>query len=122
MNLESDVFVLDPDYKPVPNDLITMKMLLAEKNYKRNLFSRHIITYSNGSIVSKHCAPWGDLDILHNEVFTIEKKFFNMNAELDSVLIKQYPVADNREYLIGPKFFLGWLDNKTMQDYEKFKA
>lgn len=116
MNIQKDVFVLEES----SNDRFTMKILLSEKNKKRSLFSRHILTYTNGSIVSKHCAPYGNLDLLSNDMFIIKRKFFNSNSELVNVLIEHAYSSSVREYLIGPDFFLGWLDTSALEISDKF--
>lgn len=103
-----DTLMLDPSVN-TPRDM--MMMLMSEKNAHRLIFSRDIRAYEKGTIVSKHCAPWGDFNILHNAVFEILRSVYDGTGQARFVLVRCIDGFErDREFLLEPAFFLGWLD------------
>lgn len=95
-----------------------MVLIMEDRDERRNLFSRDIRSYENGTLVSKHCAPWGNVNILHNNVFRILSRVFSTTGDVSYVIIREVGEGE-REFFIEPAFFAGWL---SLHDdaYEKF--
>lgn len=104
MNSDKDAFCLDPD-----NDRYDEHVsCYADIDAKRNVFAWGIDTYDHGVAISKHCGPWGELGVLNNQSFTIEKKIYNTKHNIVFVIIREVS-SPHREFLLEPAFFDGWL-------------
>ena len=109
-----DKFILDPNVR-VRGD--RMVLIMDDRNEQRNLFSRDLRSHENGTLVSKHCAPWGNTNVLHNNVFKILSRVFSSSGEVSFIHLRE--VGEKREFFIEPAFFAGWLDLND-DIYEKF--
>jgi hypothetical protein len=109
-----DKFILDPNVRAKGDRMV---LIMDDRNERRNLFSRDLRSHENGTLVSKHCAPWGDMNILHNNVFKILSRVFSSGGEVSFIHLRE--VGEKREFFIEPAFFAGWLDLND-DVYEKF--
>lgn len=112
LDRSKDAFLLDP----VVSENLFQVRRYADRNEDRHLFGRDIRSYKNGTTISKHCAPWGEVSLLCNEMFTVEKKIFRANGQVAFVMIRDN-APPHREYAIEPPFFQSWTDRAGMQAY-----
>lgn len=108
---EKDGYELDP----TQCDENCYSDLYAERNERRSLFARDLRSFKNGTSVFKHCLPWGQFNVLNNESFLIQMKFFNAYGEVTSIVLKDE--TTERIYSVEPKFFPGWSDPTCMKAY-----
>lgn len=115
-----DVLLLDAN----STDCISFIERYAAEDKKINLFARHIHSFKNGSIVSKHQTPFGDNARLCNELFVIMKKIYRADGTLASVILRESRHANQaihaREFMIKSAFFHGWVDCEALKVYEAF--
>lgn len=95
-----------------------MLLIQAERNARRNLFSRDIRSFDDHTVIFKNCAPWGEMNILHNCGFTVVGRVLRSNGDISFVIIRDE--ENEREFLIESSFFKGWTDAKMMDDYFQF--
>ena len=86
-----------------------------------NLFARSLCSYRKGSIVSKQCEPYGELDVFADGCFIVKKKFFRRDGQVKLVLLKKQS-SSSQFLLVAPPLFSGWTDTDAIgayQDYHK---
>jgi len=105
INSVKDAFLLDPNNKKCEPHVA----IFAKRDAQRNIFARHIRAYNYGVALKKHSAPYGELGVLNNQSFTIEKKIYNTQSDLAFVIVKEVS-SPYREFMIEPAFFNGWLN------------
>lgn len=105
INSAKDAFLLDPSNKKCELHVT----IFAKRDSQRNIFARHIRAYNYGIALNKHSAPYGELGVLNNQSFTIEKKIYNTQSDLAFVIVKEVS-SPYREFMLEPAFFNGWLD------------
>lgn len=110
-NKQEDAYFLDAS-KDEPS---VQGAILEERDKNRCVFSRDLTSYKNGDIVFKHCAPWGDANVLNNNGFIIMRKFFHASGDVVSVLLQESD--STKEFLVESPFFSGWTSAKMMMDY-----
>ena len=75
-------------------------------------YAKSILTYENGTEVSKHQGPWGDGASLHDQSFIITKKVFTRDGNV--IAVHLMCKEDRREYVINNSFFDCWIDAYTL--------
>ena len=93
--------------------------LLERVRPEASLHARNILTFENGTVVSKHQAPWGDNSCLYEKVFIINKKVFTLNGDVLAVHIRARD-DESREYVLNKAFFQGWLDAYSIEACHDF--
>lgn len=100
INSAKDAFLLDPSNKKCEPHVA----IFAKRDAQRNIFARHIRAYNYGVALNKHSAPYGELGVLSNQSFTIEKKIYNTQSDLAFVIVKEVS-SPYREFMLEPAFF-----------------
>lgn len=103
-----DAFLLDREWRGV--DFLEE----AEQRYfdAENAFARNIYTYDDGAVVTRHCEPWGDLNVLFTTEFTIEKRVYSANHSQPRFVHIREVIEPHREFCLEAPFFSGWLDEE----------
>lgn len=83
------------------------------------LLSRELQYFMNGTIVTKHCAPWGEEAVLCGRSFVIKTKIFDSNGTVSSIVITNQETP-SVTYSLQPTFFVGWADNAIRHSYDSF--
>lgn len=83
------------------------------------LLSRELQYFMNGTIVTKHCAPWGEEAVLCGRSFVIKTKIFDSNGTVSSIVITNQETP-SVTYSLQPAFFVGWADNAIRHSYDSF--
>ena len=109
---KADSLLLDSSAKYSPALNIGM---FSDMKRERNIFSRDIRSYKNGTFVFKNCSPWGDKAFLCNAVFQIKKKVFSADGEAYLVVLQDCDAK--KEYYIKAAFFSGWMDVKALDEF-----
>lgn len=112
---QPDMILLDPTVDQPSRQ----RNMFAAQNKERNIFSRNICSFKNGTPLLKHCAPWGEFSVLCEDSFILEKKCFGADGEVTSVVVKTRS-APKREYMLCPAFFAGWTDKATLEQYYSY--
>ena len=94
----------------------------SDEHYDIRLFCRDLRSYPNDSVVSKHCAPWGEFGIFSqpNQFFVVEKKFFISNGQVESILLSSVSEPTN-QLLVKFQFFEGWADQAALRAYKNYQ-
>ena len=114
-NSSKDALLLEPE----EDNILDHLLFDEEENEKIRLFARSIITYNEGTIIRKHCAPWGDNSFLTGKEFLILMKIFRHGGDIVLVIVQD--VNDNdRKFAVEPPFFDGWTDDVVLKCYDDF--
>jgi len=91
----------------------TNEVLYGDRERARNLFSRHLESYPNGSHVGKHCQPWGRFEMLRNEIFTLKQKSFDWRGQMVGALLE---TDSGAIFSIGSDYLFGWTSDAQMNE------
>lgn len=83
------------------------------------LLSRELQYFVNNTVVTKHCAPWGESAILCGRSFVIKTKIFNSDGSVSSIIVTNQE-SPSVSYSLKPAFFVGWADDAIRSSYDSF--
>lgn len=115
LDRKNDGFLLDPR----ATDTCEKMRRAAKINEQMSRFSRHIRTFKNGDIVTKHTRPFGQKCALYGNAFRINNKFYTGRSDLAFVIIVGVE-EPHREIILDAPFFSGWANSKCRQEYNDF--
>lgn len=86
---------------------------------KISLFTRDLRSYKKGSVISKRCGPFGELNVFGEGYFVVKKKFFNHDGQVSLILLKKE--SSGSQFLLAtPPLFGGWIDTDGMNAYLEY--
>lgn len=83
-----------------------------------NQYARDLRTYKNGTVVTKHLAPWGNASTLYDDSFVLVKKVFLYDGSVMEIHVKSQ--QNGQEYVLNDTFFPGWIDLYTLNAHYNY--
>jgi hypothetical protein len=91
--------------------------VLEDRDKRRVLFARHLESYTDGTLVGKHQAPWGHMELLHNSLVTLETKFYNRKGEMTHAVVR---TSHGLPLLLGKDYLHHWTSSRQMAEYFEY--